>query len=361
MKISEQVPLEELDDIRRFFEYIPKKLIYEFMENSTYKGNFAPSDTSKNLQKCKSFIEKFKTGGLSQNLFHELKTIESLNFAYKDFILSLLKNENFNDPENQSIKVILEILSGTTAEGEILENIINLINKQNTWDLLSFQDLCNLCLLHSKHPIFIPKYIHQHFLSVIYAKVNEEEMIRNPSNNLLYLKPFKYLTELEPRGVISNNILNQKVISVHSSRAEIPYHEVENNIKVLAYLNYLEKPRTPDIDESVRIFFNKRNSIDSVIKKKLAVYEELVKKYGKFNVEENKIDVNTGWISDFFIPSEGIAYKVLTENDYFINSNLQLELKYLTSLMIKQVEKNFTQVISLNSFDYEESEPQEHI
>ena len=337
MKAAKEFSSEDLKQISRFLIYLPKHIINEFMQNFNIKGKLLTYDDKENLEKSKDFMRRFKEGRLSQNLVHELKVVDFLDYACRDFIIQVLDQEGFTDYDNMSLKVILEILANTAPDQEIQEKVVKHINKFNLWDELSFQDLCNFCLVHSKFEIFLPRAVHERFISVVYAKVNKEERYKNPMNGFTCMKPFKYTTQLEPRTIISNNIKKRQISPSNSTYFDIPYHEVENNIKALAYLNTLNLQRTPDITESLRLFHQNRNSDNEFLGQKLSILEDLGQLLSNPEIKENKIDPKTGWVQDFYIASENLSIKVLNKSDYYITSDFNYELKHLNQMMISQI------------------------
>lgn len=340
MKAAKEISPEDLKQISKFLIYLPKNIIHEFMESFNVKGKLFRYDDEENILKCKEFVEKFRGGELGKNLVHELKVVDFFDFACKEFILGIFEQEGFQDDENMKLKIILEIVGNTSPDREIQEKVVWYVNKFNLWDQLSFQDLCNFCLAHSKHQVFLPNYIYEKFLAMIYAKLKVEEKYRHPINDLICIKPFKYVTVLEPRTVISNNIAKKRLRKESPYALEIPYHEVENNIKVLAYINSLKLSSTPDINESVNIFFQNRNSENTFFNEKLNILEDLTQIFGESSIQENVVDTNSRWIQDFYIESQKLSIKVLHKNDYYITSDFKFELKYLTQMMITQLKQN---------------------
>lgn len=330
---------EDFLTLDRFFYGNAKSIHPELEEKMSLIKVEDVYDREKFLNDCRTLMDQVKNGQSGKDQAYELKKLFDMKFLFKQNILDVIKNERFGHLNINLLKMILSIMTETQPDEEILTELVSKIEENQIWNQLDFEAQCNFFLISTKTQLFCPNLFKDNFLSSIYARSESESLNIHPKNGLSHYKCFKYTTILEPRHLISNNIHTKATLAEFSDRPEIPDDLAINNLKALSYLNHFNLQRTSEQEESIRLYFRKKNENNNFYNNKLSIFEDLSQIFKENEIQENFTEFKTYWVIDFLIQSKNLAINILCENDFYIDENLNTQVSLLQEVAGKQLEK----------------------
>lgn len=307
------------------------------------------------LDQIKKLLLEDKDNAVSPTL---IENMSKHKVFFSEKIKTIIKNiEKCQDQEDQLdiIKELLALNCETAGDPHIFDSLHNIITKLGLWNSLSFNDLLNYytvgTAIHTMSDTFLTETKHlQHnfeksLKSSIYSGIIspgvEEELQDSPIEGKKCFRNFKYLTELEPRQITSNDVKQRTEIAEIVTEPEISTKEIQNFAKIIAIGNAYKFPIPLEVKNSLNMYYMKKENFEHFLSFDIQ-FKEILDKVIEISdkvirVERKYADREVLWRGNYCEVNGKIMVFLNTEIDYYYTEKPGFELNLMQKIIRDQV------------------------